>query len=104
METGHRHKDTPTLSLLFLLPGDWAPWTWGDQVAVSKVHTFTVLLVGQERPRKGPGWTTRLSWLLNSQPLLSQVSFTLGCIINTHYALCLRSTFCQVLYHSKKYF
>lgn len=44
---------------------------WGAQVAVSKGLMFAVLVLGQERPRKGPGWTTHLSWPLNPQPLLS---------------------------------
>ena len=44
---------------------------WGAQVAVSEGLMFAVLLPGQESPRKGPGWTTHLSWPLNSQPLLS---------------------------------
>ena len=62
---------------------------------------FTVLLFGQESPRKGPGWTTHLSWPLNSQLHLSYGSSTLGCTINAHYALCLHSGFCQGLYHLK---
>lgn len=102
MKAGHGMK-VLQLSCLFL-PLDLLGFpAWGDQVLVSKVFTFTMLLLGWERLRKAT-WLGHLSWPLSSQTLLSQGISSLNFIIGDHYTLRLYSTFCQVLYHLKKYF
>ena len=94
--TGIRH----TNSLLFLLPGE-STRLGEPRLQFPGASCSQCCCLGKKSPRKGPGWTTHLSWPLNSQLFLSYGSSTLGCTINAHYALCLHSGFCQGLYHLK---